>query len=93
MIFDEGKSLSEKEFVDVTISLGLSRYLNSCLFSKCVAAGSDKVTFGQFQTFWTSISSIHHSDHSFAFAIMKQSQNNYLLSIDVAVAIQGFGAI
>ncbi|KAJ3348832.1 Serine/threonine-protein phosphatase 2A regulatory subunit B'' subunit alpha [Kappamyces sp. JEL0680] len=83
----EGKKLLERDFLHVTVALGLSRYLNSSLFQK-VSVGSDSVTFPMFQAYWESLSKYHHSDHSLAFAIMKQPQNNYLLASDVAVTTQ-----
>ena len=80
--------LSEREFVAVTLSIGLCRYLNGALFQK-VSGGVDTVSFLRFKNYWDTISSKYFTDEAIAFAILKQIDTNTLTKADISVAVQG----
>jgi hypothetical protein len=80
--------LSEREFVAVTSSIGLCRYLNRALFQK-VSGGTDTTSFLQFKNYWDMISSKYFTDEAIAFAILKQTDTNSLTKADISVAVQG----
>ena len=78
--------LSQQEFVNVTVELGLSRYLNACLFNKCKEP-SDKVSLASFTKYWNSINHSQHSEDSLAFEIIKSGR--IIMPADIAVSING----
>ena len=86
-IFD-GKPLGELDFVQVTLACGITRYLNLPLFQHS-AQGQNSVTWESFYTFFSKVVETYHTDDSIAFAILKQSENNYLLAEDIEAAVKG----
>jgi hypothetical protein len=86
VLFKNDNGLDQKEFVAVTLELGLSRYLNACLFNKCKNE-NDRVSISSFKNYWASINHSHHSEDSLAFEIIKTGR--IILPADIAISING----
>lgn len=68
-----GASLTEREFVNVTLACRLSRHLNSSLFRK--ATKGERVTYFDFKRYWDTCLDNLNSEHSIVWSIMKTGNN------------------
>ena len=86
-IFNQ-RSLNEKEFTQITLCCGLTRYLSLSMFHN-ISQGHEVVNYEQFHQYFSIILDNYHTDDSIAFAVIKQKQNNHILAQDIQMAVQG----
>lgn len=85
-----GDGLDEAGFVDVTVGMGLSRYMNAALFARCQTDGT--VKWGEFGKYWGSISDAHHSVEAVAFCVLR-GEGGVVGREEAMVAIKGLSCV